>query len=224
MNIKIVDLGNKRFDDAYQYQLKKVDEVFNKKNEPDFIGYLILLEHPHVYTLGKHGKEDNLLISPQLLEKINAELVKTERGGDITYHGPGQIVGYPIIDLMKLKIGPKQYVYNVEEVIINVLDKYGIKGDRMSGSIGVWLDPNTPKARKICSIGIRITRNITMHGFAFNVNTDLKYFSYINPCGITGKGVTSIAKELGYEVDINEVKKYILDIFSEIFKVEIQNL
>jgi lipoyl(octanoyl) transferase len=109
-------------------------------------------------------------------------------------------------------------------VIINVLDKYGIKGDRMSGSIGVWLDPNTPKARKICSIGIRITRNITMHGFAFNVNTDLKYFSYINPCGITGKGVTSIAKELGYEVDINEVKKYILDIFSEIFKVEIQNL
>ena len=224
MNIKIVDLGNKRFDDAYQYQLKKVDEVFNKKNEPDFIGYLILLEHPHVYTLVKHGKEDNLLISPQLLEKINAELVKTDRGGDITYHGPGQIVGYPIIDLMKLKIGPKQYVYNVEEVIINVLDKYGIKGDRMSGSIGVWLDPNTPKARKICSIGIRITRNITMHGFAFNVNTDLKYFSYINPCGITGKGVTSIAKELGYEVDINEVKKYILDIFSEIFKVEIQNL
>jgi hypothetical protein len=162
MNIKIVDLGNKRFDDAYQYQLKKVDEVFNKKNEPDFIGYLILLEHPHVYTLGKHGKEDNLLISPQLLEKINAELVKTDRGGDITYHGPGQIVGYPIIDLMKLKIGPKQYVYNGEEndnnIIIKIKDTgIGINENDLPHIFDEFYRTVDAKSRRLSGTGLGLS-------------------------------------------------------------------
>ena len=219
MKIKIIDIGTKNFEDAYQYQLEKVDELVNKRNDPEFAGYFIYVEHPHVYTLGKHGKTDNLLISEQLLSKINANFVRTDRGGDITYHGPGQIVGYPILDLMKLQIGPKLYVFNLEEVIIKVLNKYGIQGNRINGSIGVWLDIDKPQPRKICSIGIRITRNITMHGFALNVNNDLKYFSYINPCGFTNIAVTSIANELGHLIDLDEVKKEILINFQEIFGV-----
>ena len=221
MKIKIIDIGTKSFEDAYQYQLEKVDELVDKRNEQEFAGCFIYVEHPHVYTLGRHGKTDNLLISEQLLSKINASFVKTDRGGDITYHGPGQIVGYPILDLMKLQISPKNYVFNLEEVIIRVLAKYGIKGDRINGSIGVWLDVDKPKPRKICSIGIRITRNITMHGFALNVNTDLKYFSYINPCGFTNIAVTSIANELAHSVDLEEVKKEILINFQEIFAIQL---
>lgn len=221
MKIKIIDIGTKSFEDAYQYQLEKVEELVDKRNEQEFAGYFIYVEHPHVYTLGRHGKTDNLLISEQLLSKINASFVKTDRGGDITYHGPGQIVGYPILDLMKLQIGPKHYVFNVEEVIIRVLAKYGIKGDRINGSIGVWLDVDKPQPRKICSIGIRITRNITMHGFALNVNNDLKYFSYINPCGFTNIAVTSIANELAHSVDLEEVKKEILINFQEIFAIQL---
>ncbi len=221
MKIKIIDIGTKSFEDAYQYQLEKVDELVDKRNEQEFAGCFIYVEHPHVYTLGRHGKTDNLLISEQLLSKINASFVKTDRGGDITYHGPGQIVGYPILDLMKLQISPKNYVFNLEEVIIRVLAKYGIKGDRINGSIGVWLDVDKPKPRKICSIGIRITRNITMHGFALNVNNDLKYFSYINPCGFTNIAVTSIANELAHSVDLDEVKKEILINFQEIFAIQL---
>lgn len=221
MKIKIIDIGTKSFEDAYQYQLEKVDELVDKRNEQEFAGCFIYVEHPHVYTLGRHGKTDNLLISEQLLSKINASFVKTDRGGDITYHGPGQIVGYPILDLMKLQISPKNYVFNLEKVIIRVLAKYGIKGDRINGSIGVWLDVDKPKPRKICSIGIRITRNITMHGFALNVNNDLKYFSYINPCGFTNIAVTSIANELAHSVDLEEVKKEILINFQEIFAIQL---
>jgi len=221
MKIKIIDIGTKSFEDAYQYQLEKVDELVDKRNEQEFAGCFIYVEHPHVYTLGRHGKTDNLLISEQLLSKINASFVKTDRGGDITYHGPGQIVGYPILDLMKLQISPKNYVFNLEEVIIRVLAKYGIKGDRINGSIGVWLDVDKPQPRKICSIGIRITRNITMHGFALNVNNDLKYFSYINPCGFTNIAVTSIANELAHSVDLEEVKKEILINFQEIFAIQL---
>jgi len=221
MKIKIIDIGTKSFEDAYQYQLEKVDELVDKRNEQEFAGCFIYVEHPHVYTLGRHGKTDNLLISEQLLSKINASFVKTDRGGDITYHGPGQIVGYPILDLMKLQISPKNYVFNLEELIIRVLAKYGIKGDRINGSIGVWLDVDKPQPRKICSIGIRITRNITMHGFALNVNNDLKYFSYINPCGFTNIAVTSIANELAHSVDLEEVKKEILINFQEIFAIQL---
>ena len=221
MKIKIIDIGTKSFEDAYQYQLEKVDELVDKRNEQEFAGCFIYVEHPHVYTLGRHGKTDNLLISEQLLSKINASFVKTDRGGDITYHGPGQIVGYPILDLMKLQISPKNYVFNLEELIIRVLAKYGIKGDRINGSIGVWLDVDKPQPRKICSIGIRITRNITMHGFALNVNNDLKYFSYINPCGFTNIAVTSIANELAHSVDLEEVKKEILINFQKIFAIQL---
>ncbi|MDD3630289.1 MAG: lipoyl(octanoyl) transferase LipB [Bacteroidales bacterium] len=221
MKIQIIDIGTKSFEDAYQYQLEKVDKLVDKRNDQEFAGYFIYVEHPHVYTLGKHGKTDNLLISEQLLSKINASFVRTDRGGDITYHGPGQIVGYPILDLMKLQISPKNYVFNLEELIIRVLAKYGIKGDRINGSIGVWLDVDKPQPRKICSIGIRITRNITMHGFALNVNNDLKYFSYINPCGFTNIAVTSIANELAHSVDLEEVKKEILINFQEIFAIQL---
>ena len=221
MKIKIIDIGTKSFEDAYQYQLEKVDKLVDKRNEQEFAGCFIYVEHPHVYTLGRHGKTDNLLISEQLLSKINASFVKTDRGGDITYHGPGQIVGYPILDLMKLQISPKNYVFNLEELIIRVLAKYGIKGDRINGSIGVWLDVDKPQPRKICSIGIRITRNITMHGFALNVNNDLKYFSYINPCGFTNIAVTSIANELAHSVDLEEVKKEILINFQKIFAIQL---
>ncbi len=221
MKIQIIDIGTKSFEDAYQYQLEKVDKLVDKRNDQEFAGYFIYVEHPHVYTLGKHGKTDNLLISEQLLSKINASFVRTDRGGDITYHGPGQIVGYPILDLMKLQISPKNYVFNLEELIIRVLAKYGIKGDRINGSIGVWLDVDKPQPRKICSIGIRITRNITMHGFALNVNNDLKYFSYINPCGFTNIAVTSIANELAHSVDLEEVKKEILINFQKIFAIQL---
>ncbi|MDI3479449.1 MAG: lipoyl(octanoyl) transferase [Rikenellaceae bacterium] len=221
MKIQIIDIGTKSFEDAYQYQLEKVDKLVDKRNDQEFAGYFIYVGHPHVYTLGKHGKTDNLLISEQLLSKINASFVRTDRGGDITYHGPGQIVGYPILDLMKLQISPKNYVFNLEELIIRVLAKYGIKGDRINGSIGVWLDVDKPQPRKICSIGIRITRNITMHGFALNVNNDLKYFSYINPCGFTNIAVTSIANELAHSVDLEEVKKEILINFQEIFAIQL---
>ncbi len=221
MKIKIIDIGTKSFEDAYQYQLEKVDKLVDKRNEQEFAGCFIYVEHPHVYTLGRHGKTDNLLISEQLLSKINASFVRTDRGGDITYHGPGQIVGYPILDLMKLQISPKNYVFNLEELIIRVLAKYGIKGDRINGSIGVWLDVDKPQPRKICSIGIRITRNITMHGFALNVNNDLKYFSYINPCGFTNIAVTSIANELAHSVDLEEVKKEILINFQKIFAIQL---
>ena len=164
-------------------------------------------EHPHVYTLGKSGEQNNLLISDEFLKKRNATYYKINRGGDITYHGPGQIVGYPILDLEDFDLTVKKYIYSLEEAIINLLKEYNIYGSRLDGGTGVWLDVDNPsKARKICAIGVRASKFVTMHGFAFNVNTDLNYFNYINPCGFTDKGVTSMQKELGNELNINEIK------------------
>lgn len=177
----------------------------------------ILCQHPHVYTLGRNGNLHNLLISDQQLRAIGATFVKIDRGGDITYHGPGQIVGYPIFDLESLNLGLKAYINRLEQLIIDVIALYGIKGDRLEGATGVWLDPDTPNARKIAAIGVRASRFVTMHGFALNVNTDLKYFSYINPCGFVDKGVTSMAEELGTEIDINEVKQQIFQHAKHIF-------
>ncbi len=167
---------------------------------------LLFVEHPNVFTLGKSGNQNNLLIDNGFLQKINATYYHSDRGGDITYHGPGQIVGYPIFDLEQFGMHIKQYIFSLEQAIINTIEKYGLTGERLAGATGVWLDPETPKARKICAIGVKASRQITMHGFAFNVKTDLSYFNYINPCGFQDKGVTSLAKELGRDPDLEEVK------------------
>ena len=168
---------------------------------------VFLCEHPHVYTLGKSGKANNLLIQEDLLQKIGAVFYKIDRGGDITYHGPGQLVGYPILDLENHNRSLKGYIYNVEEAIIRTLAYFGIQGDRLADATGVWLDVRTSAVRKICAIGVRASRFVTMHGFALNVNTDLTYFNHINPCGFVDKGVTSMQKELGDFVNMDEVKK-----------------
>jgi len=168
--------------------------------------YLVFVEHPHVYTLGKSGNQNNLLIQDDFLSSIGATYYHVDRGGDITYHGPGQIVGYPIFDLEQFGMHLKQYVWSLEESVIMTLAHYGISASRLEGATGVWIGPGTPEARKICAIGVRARRHITMHGFAFNVNTNLEYFNYINPCGFTDKGVTSMQNELKSPQDFNEVK------------------
>ena len=205
------DLGMIEYGSAWNYQEERFNTLVDFKRDPSGREhpdqYLLFCEHPHVYTLGKSGDEANLLIHADFLKKINATYFKTNRGGDITYHGPGQIVGYPIIDLDDLGIGLKQYIILMEEAIIEVLDSYGIVATVMEGATGVWLDVDHPvKARKICAIGVRSSRYITMHGFALNVNTNLDYFTYINPCGFETKGVTSMQKELGSALDMEEVK------------------
>lgn len=171
---------------------------------------VLFVEHPNVYTIGRSGHIENMLLNTLELNNINAELINVNRGGDITYHGPGQIVTYLIIDLDKFNLGIKNYIHLLEESIINTIAEYGIKGERLEGATGVWLDVNTTNERKICAIGVKCSRGVTMHGLALNVNTDLKYFSYINPCGFADKGVTSIEKELGHKEDLNKVIEKII--------------
>lgn len=186
--------------------------------------YLLFTEHPPVYTLGKSGNKNNVLMSDEELAANNISFFHINRGGDITFHGPGQIVGYPILDLEKFYTDIGRYLRNLEEVIIMTLAEYGLKGDRSKGETGVWLDPDIlGMERKICAIGVRCSRWITMHGFAFNVNTDLSYFNNIIPCGITNKQVTSLSKELGRELDISEVKEKVKRNFERIFEAEIIN-
>jgi lipoyl(octanoyl) transferase len=182
--------------------------------------YLLLVEHPPVYTLGKNGKLENLLISESDCAEKGIDFFKINRGGDITFHGPGQIVGYPILDLEHFYTDIGRYLRNIEEVIIQTLAEYGIQGDRSPGETGVWIDPEKKgKERKICAIGVRCSRWITMHGFAFNVNTDLTYFDHIIPCGIQNKQVTSLQKELGYPLDLAEVKQKVKRNFERVFDV-----
>lgn len=184
--------------------------------------HLFFCNHPHVYTLGKSGHIENLLLNDTRLKELNVSFYNTNRGGDITYHGPGQIVGYPILDLEEFFTDLGRYMRSLEEVIIRTLAHYGVKGDRLPGATGVWLDPDIPqKARKICAMGVRCSRWVTMHGFAFNINTDLQYFNYIVPCGIVDKGVTSLQKELGYKVDESEVAAILKKEFTAIFNAEI---
>jgi lipoyl(octanoyl) transferase len=184
--------------------------------------YLLTVEHPHVYTLGKSGKPSHLLVSEDFLKSINATFYKVNRGGDITYHGFGQLVVYPILDLENFFTDIHRYVRNLEEVIIRVLNDYGIKGERSLGETGVWIDTHDiKKARKICAIGVRSSRWVTMHGLAFNLNTDLKYFDYIIPCGISDKKVTSLHLELGKKVDENEVLEKVLHYFEEVFECQL---
>jgi len=216
-----IDLGEKDYKECWDIQENLLAEVVENKREkksPSEKNYFLLVEHPHVYTLGKSGDENNMLIHGEFLEKIKATYYKINRGGDITYHGPGQIVGYPIIDLEYYKLGVKEYIARMEEAIIETLSVYGISAGRKEGATGVWLDASHKvRARKICAIGVRVSRYVTMHGFAFNVNTDLRYFSYINPCGFTDYGVTSIKQELEHEADIEEVKTILKQKFDSLF-------
>lgn len=219
INIKYSDWKLIPYADALTRQRELFSQKVNQKiNTPqesvqqDFI----VCSHPNVYTIGKHGKENNLLVSEEFLKKINATYFHIERGGDITYHGPGQIVGYPILDIEALGLSLKEYISTIEETMIQMLAMYGIKAERLSGATGVWIDSTTKNARKICAIGVRASRYITMHGFALNVNTDLKYFNYINPCGFTDKGVTSMQKELQREIDIEKVKQQVYQIFTQL--------
>ena len=186
--------------------------------------HLLFVEHPPVYTLGKSGNIENVLMSEQQLEENNIQFFRTNRGGDITFHGDQQIVGYPILDLEKFYTDIGKYLRNLEEVIIQTLTDYGLKGARSSGETGVWLDPDVPGSeRKICAMGVRTSRWITMHGFAFNVNTDLSYFNNIIPCGIQNKQVTSLQKELGREVDFDEAKEKVKRNFEKVFEVDLVN-
>jgi len=218
MNKDIIyeDLGLISYEEAWEYQEKLFKGIIDAKQNEEgnkLSDHLLLCEHPHVYTLGKSGSDSNLLINEKILESKGATFYRTNRGGDITYHGPGQIVAYPIIDLEKYKLGIRRYIEILEEAVINLLEKYGIASTRLEGASGVWLDTDKPiLARKICAIGVRSSRFVTMHGFAFNINTQLDYYNYINPCGFTDKGVTSMQKELGTEQDIERIKLELKDI------------
>ncbi|MDG5799477.1 lipoyl(octanoyl) transferase LipB [Marinilabiliaceae bacterium ANBcel2] len=227
MKLSFTDLGTIDYQKAWDYQ-KEIfntvwrDKEYNSKNSEqkrETTHHLIFCEHPHVYTLGKSGAESNLLINDQFLKKVNATYYKTDRGGDITYHGPGQIVGYPIFNLEELNIGLKEYIYQLEEVVIDTLKEYNIKSERLAKATGVWIDTDKPNARKICAIGVKASRYISMHGFALNVNTNLSYFDYINPCGFTDKLVTSMEKELNGKVAQNEVSSLLLKNIERVFKL-----
>ena len=205
---------------AKQERLLESIKAAKEKGE-DTENYLLFVEHPHVYTLGKSGDEANMLVNAARLRAEHAEFVRVDRGGDITYHGPGQLVVYPVIDMANFGVGVKDYVDRLEEVVIRTVRQYGIAGERLAGATGVWVEPHSLRARKICAIGIRCSRFVTMHGFALNVNTDLDYFHYINPCGFRDKGVTSIAREIGREVPMPEVKKLVKRQFEALFGMEL---
>ena len=225
--IHLKDLGLRDYKEVWDYQTDLLEEIITvkRKNRKENLSlptsnYFLFVEHPHVYTLGKSGDLNNLLINEEQLKKRNASYYKINRGGDITYHGPGQIVGYPILDLENFFTDIHKYLRFLEEVIIETLAEYGIKGERSKGETGVWIDVGTPFARKICAMGIRSSRWVTMHGFALNVNTNLGYFDHIIPCGIRGKSVTSLEVELGKKIEPNQVKEKILYHFKDLFKVE----
>ncbi len=216
-----IDLGLKDYKDCWDYQEERLAEVTADKQalkNPSAKNFFLLVEHPHVYTLGKSGDEKNLLAHGDFLKKIEATFYKINRGGDITYHGPGQLVGYPIIDLENYKIGVREYIEKMEDAIIATIAEYGLTGARKEGATGVWLDAtHKVRARKICAIGVRVSRYVTMHGFALNVNTDMRYFNYINPCGFSSFGVTSIQQELGREISMDEVKSVLKENFNRLF-------
>jgi lipoyl(octanoyl) transferase len=224
------DIGQKDYKETWDYQTEIFTKLVNRKkqgnkegtsNDSSLPGTFIFVEHPHVYTLGKSGSENNLLLDNIQLRAKDASFYRIDRGGDITYHGPGQIVGYPIFDLEVIKVGLKEYIYRLEEAIIRTIAEFGISASRLEGGTGVWLDPEiTGKARKICAIGVKASKFVTMHGFAFNVNTDLSYFNNINPCGFTDKGVTSLEKELGIRQDFDFVKSMVKKNLQEIFDLE----
>ncbi|NND62935.1 MAG: lipoyl(octanoyl) transferase LipB [Flavobacteriaceae bacterium] len=227
--VEIQDLGLKDFKDTWDYQevlFKGIldTKIRNRREELSLEtpNYFLFVEHPHVYTLGKSGDLDNLLVSEEKLKEIDATFYKINRGGDITYHGPGQIVGYPILDLDNFFTDIHKYLRFLEEMVILTLAEYGLKAERSTGETGVWLDVGTPFARKICAMGVRASRWVTMHGFALNVNANLGYFDHMIPCGIKGKAVTSLNVELGKaEVSLEEVKSKLLKHFTALFEAEL---
>lgn len=226
------DLGLIDFKEAWDYQEelfgKIVEQKIRRRNDPgrergNAENFLLFCEHPHVFTLGKNGSEKNLLSSKVELIKGQAKFYRINRGGDITYHGPGQIVGYPILDLENFGLQIREYIFGMEEAIIRNLKRYDIKGYRMKNATGVWVEKGiTGQSEKICAIGVRASRYVTMHGFALNVSTDLNYFKLINPCGIKDKGITSMQRELGYIPDLNEVKNALRENFSEVLNMELK--
>ena len=226
------DLGVKSYKPTWEYQeelllkntqLKSIHRANDQPaNQANTEHHLLMVEHTPVFTLGKSGKREHVLVSEEQLQNLGIEFYHINRGGDITYHGLQQVVGYPILDLDKFKTDLGWYLRSLEEVIIQVLAEYGLKGDRSAGETGVWLSPEDPfMARKICAMGIKCSRWITMHGFALNVNTDLSHFEYIVPCGIQGKAVTSLEKELGRKVDYADVKQKIKFHFEKVFDCDI---
>jgi lipoyl(octanoyl) transferase len=226
-NISLKDLAKKDYKETWDYQTDLLQEIVdvkisNRRNNLQEItkNHFLFVEHPHVYTLGKSGDLSNLLLNERQLKEKGATFYKINRGGDITYHGPGQIVGYPILDLENFFTDIHKYLRLLEETIILTIAEYGLKGVRSTGETGVWLDVGTPFARKICAMGIRSSRWVTMHGFALNANVNLGYFDHIIPCGIRGKAVTSMEVELGKKVDTEEVKQKILKHFKTLFEVE----
>lgn len=223
--IEFEDLGIMEYGSCYSYQEKLMNSIIEQKKHNKTLetlqstsNFLLFVEHPHVYTLGKSGNENNMLINQDKLEKIQASYFKTNRGGDITYHGFGQLVGYPILDLENFQTDIHKYMRNLEEVMILTLNDYGLKGERSKGESGVWLGVGKPYARKICALGVKVSRWITMHGFAFNINTDLSYFEHIIPCGIKDKNVTSLERELEQKLDFEVVKQKVKNHFYQVFE------
>ncbi len=215
--IQFTDLGTVEYTKAYKIQLEYLNKNISLKEQGLTTENTVLfVQHPHVYTLGKHGHRSNLKISEQKLKEINAIFVQTDRGGDITYHGYGQLVIYPIVDLDNWALMTRRYIYSLEQVVINMLKEYGLNATRLENAPGIWMTDRT-LPEKICAIGVRIIHGITMHGLALNVNTDLSYFDYINPCGFTDKGVTSMKKELGQDIDMREVKEKFKQHFTQVF-------
>ncbi len=227
-SVVIQYLGLIDYMECWALQKKLFDKLITVKTadfvpeyEADAVGQTLLLcEHPHVYTLGKSGKENNLLINSEFMTGIGAEYHRVDRGGDITYHGPGQLVGYPILDLEDLGIGLKDYVHGLEQTIIDTIGRFGIRGERSEGATGVWLAADGKRPlRKIAAIGVRSSHFVTMHGFSLNVKPDMKYFSYINPCGFTDRGVTSMEQELAEGVEMEEVKRLFIAEFEKVFGI-----
>ncbi|TMI82398.1 MAG: lipoyl(octanoyl) transferase LipB [Bacteroidetes bacterium] len=221
-----LEVRSRQSETKFEIRPSKLDrwdsEVPTENAESETQNYLLFVEHPPVFTLGKNGNIDNVLMSEERLKQMGIEFYRTNRGGDITFHGPQQIVGYPILDLEKFETDIGHYLRNLEEIVILTLAEYGINGGRSKGETGVWIDPDLKgKERKICAIGVRCSRWITMHGFAFNINTDLNYFNLIIPCGIQNKQVTSLKKELGREINFEEVKEKVKNNFQKVFDVEL---
>lgn len=218
---KLLDLGLIDYQLAWNQQKMLFNQsIAQKLNNEKPANHLIVCEHAHVYTMGKSANVKNLLLNNLQLSEKKIDVYEIERGGDITYHGPGQLVVYPIFDLEQMGIGVKQFVFNIEQCLINTLAQIGIVSERIEGRIGIWLGKETPNERKIAAIGIKCSRHITMHGLAFNVNPDLTMFNFIIPCGIIDKSVTSIEKEFGRSIDALEIKKILLKEFSAIFDLK----
>ena len=223
------DIGLIEYKEAWLFQEKFFNEILeiksknrNEGSEITTKNHLIFCEHPHVYTLGNSGNKENLLVNEEYLKSRGASFYKTNRGGDITYHGPGQIVGYPVFDLDNFFNDIGKYLRFLEEVIILTLKEYGISGERSKGETGVWLDVGKPTARKICAMGVKTSRWVSMHGFAFNLNTDLSYFENIIPCGINDKKVTSLEKEIGHKIDVDHAKSLIKSNLERVFDLKLK--